>query len=106
VKAKSLMNNLKILQKAGRLGRFVIDEAHCVSTYGNSFREDYKKLGLLKKEFPNVPLIALTATATPRVVADVIKHLNIDRNYEFFRTTANRPNLTYSVVPKVNDTGK
>lgn len=56
-----------LLSQAGGLARIAIDEAHCCSQWGNDFRPDYKKLGVLKQQFPNVPILALTATATQQV---------------------------------------
>jgi len=61
---------------------------------------DYAQLGKLKSHFPTIPVIAVTATASDRVRQDVCKILRLGNNYRFFRSTANRPNLTYSVVPK------
>jgi bloom syndrome protein len=81
------------------LARIVIDEAHCVSVWGHDFRPDYKKLGQFRKRFPNVPVMALTATATPRVRIDVVNQLGI-RNCKWFLCSFNRPNLKYIVSPK------
>lgn len=88
------------LYAQGRLGRFVIDECHCATQMGHDFRPDYVQLGILKSHFPSIPLIAVTATASDKVRDDVCHILRIGTNYRFFRSTANRPNLHYSVRPK------
>ncbi|XP_022216417.2 Bloom syndrome protein homolog [Drosophila obscura] len=90
---------LDTLNANNYLSRFVIDEAHCVSQWGHDFRPDYKKLGILKKRFPNVPTIALTATATPRVRLDILSQLNL-KNCKWFLSSFNRSNLRYKVLPK------
>ncbi|KAL1458129.1 hypothetical protein WDU94_008300 [Cyamophila willieti] len=83
------------------LSRFVIDEAHCVSQWGHDFRPDYKRLAQLRNEYPGVPLMALTATATPRVRNDVLQQLAIDKTKcKWFISSFNRSNLKYEILPK------
>ena len=81
------------------IAQFAIDEAHCISEWGHDFRPEYRELKKLRKHLPDVPLMALTATATERVRADVIKQLEL-RDPRFYVASFNRPNLTYRVVPK------
>jgi len=81
------------------IAQFAIDEAHCISEWGHDFRPEYRELKKLRKHLPDVPLMALTATATERVRADVIKQLEL-RDARFYVASFNRPNLTYRVVPK------
>lgn len=90
---------LNSMYSRGNLARIVIDEAHCVSVWGHDFRPDYKKLGQFKKFFPTVPVMALTATANPRVRIDVVNQLGI-QGCKWFLCSFNRPNLKYIVRPK------
>ena len=96
----ALRTCLEALYDSGQLARFVIDEAHCVSSWGHDFRPDYKKLGALKKRFPDTPVMALTATATMTVRADVLKSLGIARTARCFTVTFNRPNISLIVKHK------
>jgi RecQ family ATP-dependent DNA helicase len=76
-----------------------IDEAHCISEWGHDFRPDYRNLILLRQIFPNVPFIALTATANERVKKDIISELKLAGG-KLFQSSFNRPNLMYRVIPR------
>jgi ATP-dependent DNA helicase RecQ len=81
------------------VARFAIDEAHCISEWGHDFRPDYRRLADLRRLFPEVPILALTATATDRVRSDIVASLEL-RDPARYVASFNRPNLTYRVVPK------
>uniref|UniRef100_A0A3P9JLI6 ATP-dependent DNA helicase n=1 Tax=Oryzias latipes TaxID=8090 RepID=A0A3P9JLI6_ORYLA len=94
-----LISALQNLYERGLLARFIIDEAHCVSQWGHDFRPDFKRLHELRQKFPSVRMMALTATATPRVQKDILNQLNMTRP-QVFTMSFNRSNLKYSVLPK------
>ena len=83
------------------LSLIAVDEAHCISEWGHDFRPDYRNLKALRREFPAVPVIALTATATEKVREDIIAQLVL-RDAERFISSFNRANLRYTVEPKSN----
>jgi bloom syndrome protein len=99
VKSNNMSNILTRLHKNKKLARFVIDEAHCVSQWGHDFRKDYVALGLVRQKYPNVPIMALTATATENVKVDVMHNLGMGKCPEFAQSF-NRPNLYYEVRSK------
>jgi ATP-dependent DNA helicase RecQ len=76
-----------------------VDEAHCISEWGHDFRPEYRQLAALRKAMPDIPFLALTATATEQVRADIQKQLSF-RKADFFLASFNRPNLSYTVTPR------
>lgn len=79
-----------------------IDEAHCISEWGHNFRPEYRKIRPSVDKIGKIPIIALTATATPRVEKDIMKNLNIE-NAGVFKTSFKRENLYYEVKPKIDE---
>ena len=87
--SSNLISALTSVYNRDKLSMFVIDEAHCVSQWGHDFRPDYKKLSSLRQNFPGVPFIALTATATPRVRSDILHQLGMS-SPKWFLSSFNR----------------
>ena len=89
--------------RAWNVAAIAIDEAHCISEWGHDFRPEYRQIARLREWLPDIPLMALTATATERVRDDIVKHLRL-REPEVFVASFNRPNLSYRVIPKEQPT--
>ena len=102
-KSKYFLSQLQRLNASNKINRFIIDEAHCLSNWGHDFRPDYLELRQLKQLFPNVPIMALTATATLTVQDDVIKVLSLNSPVRF-QQSFNRVNLRYELRKKNNNT--
>jgi ATP-dependent DNA helicase RecQ len=90
---------LASLHERGLLSLFAIDEAHCVSQWGHDFREDYLQLSMLHERFPDVPRLALTATADDQTRADMIERLQL-QDARVFISSFDRPNIRYTLVEK------
>lgn len=98
-KSSQFSNAMETLYRKGKFARLVIDEAHCVSQWGHDFRPDYKTIGQVRMKFPEVPVMALTATATQNVIVDIKHNLGLSR-CKVFSQSFNRPNLYYEVRAK------
>ena len=95
-------DNVQFLQKI-KVSFYAIDEAHCISEWGHDFRPEYRRIRPIINEIGNAPLIALTATATPKVQMDIQKNLGMS-DAAVFRSSFNRPNLYYEIRSKNNAT--
>ena len=85
--------------KSLKISLIAIDEAHCISEWGHDFRPDYRNIKILRKKFPTIPMIALTATATENVRKDIVSQLELNDSQTFI-SSFNRQNLSYEVLPK------
>jgi len=100
--ADSFLEFLDQIQTEIGIAAFAIDEAHCVSEWGHDFRPEYRQLQQLRSRYPNVPIAALTATATERVRQDILEQLHL-RSPQVHISSFNRPNLYYEVLTKQGD---
>ncbi|MBD3583412.1 DNA helicase RecQ [Flavobacterium selenitireducens] len=88
--------------KTQKMSFVAIDEAHCISEWGHDFRPEYRNLRTIIKNFGDIPIIGLTATATPKVQEDILKNLDIP-DADAYKASFNRPNLYYEVRPKTKN---
>ncbi len=91
-------DNVAFLRKV-KVSFYAIDEAHCISEWGHDFRPEYRRIRPIINEIGTAPLIALTATATPKVQMDIQKNLGMS-DASVFKSSFNRPNLYYEIRPK------
>jgi len=96
-----ILPEFQLFLKTITVSLIAIDESHCISEWGHDFRPDYRNLIMLRNIFPEVPAMALTATATKKVREDIICQLSLAKA-KIFISSFNRPNLAYAVLPKKN----
>jgi len=100
-----ILPEFQLFLKKIEVSLMAIDESHCISEWGHDFRPDYLNLKMLRDIFPEVPVMALTATATKRVREDIIHQLSLDKA-KIFISSFNRPNLSYTVLAKKDSYGQ
>ena len=96
ISPERLMSELNFLLKDIRISLFAIDEAHCISQWGHDFRPEYTQLKILREQFPQVPIVALTATADKITRQDILKQLDM-KDPQIFISSFDRPNLNLEV---------
>ena len=101
VSPERLLVELPFLHENVEISLFAIDEAHCISAWGHDFRPEYAQLGILRETFPNVPIVALTATADKVTRTDILEQLHIP-NARMFVSSFDRPNLNLDVKRGMN----
>lgn len=101
VSPERLLVEFPFLQENVEISLFAIDEAHCISAWGHDFRPEYAQLGILRETFPNVPIVALTATADKVTRTDILEQLHIP-NARMFVSSFDRPNLNLDVKRGMN----
>lgn len=94
-----MMQDFLLRLKGWKVAALAVDEAHCISEWGHDFRPEYRQLCEVRRYAGEIPVLALTATATERVRADIVRQLEL-REPELFLASFNRPNLKYQIVPK------
>ena len=92
--------NIQLLREV-KISFYAVDEAHCISEWGHDFRPEYRRIRTLVEQIGRAPIIALTATATPKVPSDILKNLGIP-DAAVFKSSFNRPNLYYEIRDKVD----
>ena len=92
--------NVQLLREV-QISFYAVDEAHCISEWGHDFRPEYRRIRALVDQIGRAPIIALTATATPKVQSDILKNLGIP-DAAVFKSSFNRPNLYYEIRDKVD----